>query len=479
MTPSFFFYDLETSGFSPRSARIMQFAGQRTDLDLNPVGEPVNVLIKLSPDVLPEPDAVLLTGITPQQTIAEGISEAEFTQLFNSEVVKPDTIFVGFNSVRFDDEFMRFTLYRNFSDAYSWQWKDGCSRWDILDVTRMTRALRPGGIKWPFASDGKPANRLEFLTSVNKISHVGAHDALSDVQATIAFARLLKTKQGDLFKYLLSIRGKKDVKRLIDKNEPFVYTSSHYPSEFMHTSAAIKLVDSPSPDASLVYDLRYDPTPFAKMSVQEIINAWQYSKDPDHVRLPIKTVKYNRVPAIAPLGVISDGASQANIKLSLETIKTNLKLLNDCKDELTRKVLKATENMDEARAKDQASLIENDITVDEKLYDGFFDSADVALMRSVQTTKPEDLNSDHLDFKDNRLKQLLPLYKARNYPKVLSDEERKAYDAFCKTKLTSGGDSSRLANYFSRLEQLGGNNVTKPERYLLEELLLYAQSLMP
>src|ERR1700744_3137298 len=147
MANTFFFYDLETSGFNPRSARTMQFAGQRTDLKLKPVGKPVNLLIKLTPDILPDPDAILVTGITPQQTLADGLTEAEFLKFFYEEVVRPGTIFIGFNSVRFDDEFMRFLLYRNFYDPYEWQWKDGNSRWDLLDLVRMTRALRPDGIE--------------------------------------------------------------------------------------------------------------------------------------------------------------------------------------------------------------------------------------------------------------------------------------------------------------------------------------------
>ena len=161
---TFLFYDLETSGINPRQSRIMQFAGQRTTLDFKPVGEPFNFLIKLNDDVLPDPDAILITGITPQRTIAEGISESEFTEIFNTKISTPGTIFVGFNNLRFDDEFIRFINYRNYYDAYTWQWQDGRSRWDILDMVRMTRALRPDGIEWPFAPDGRPANRLEYLT---------------------------------------------------------------------------------------------------------------------------------------------------------------------------------------------------------------------------------------------------------------------------------------------------------------------------
>ena len=192
MAQSFFFYDLETTGFDPKSSRIMQFAGQRTDMELQPIGEPVNVMIRLTPDVLPSPDAILVTGITPQQTLVDGLTEAEFLKLFVTEVATPGTIFTGFNSIRFDDEFVRYLHWRNFYDPYEWHWANNCSRWDVLDVVRMTRALRPDGIEWPFAPDGKPANRLEYLTKVNNLDHYKAHDALSDVHATIAVARLIR-----------------------------------------------------------------------------------------------------------------------------------------------------------------------------------------------------------------------------------------------------------------------------------------------
>jgi exodeoxyribonuclease-1 len=228
---TFYFFDLETSGFSPKNDRIMQFAGQRTDTDLNPLGEPDNILIKITPDILPQPDAVLIHGITPQKTLVEGITEPELAKYLTSQVFTKDTIAVGYNNIRFDNDFIRFMFWRNFTDAYEWCWKDGCSTWDLLDVVRMTRALRPEGIKWPFASDGKPSNKLELLSAINKLDHVDAHDALSDVRATIALAKLLKTKQPKLFNYLLEHRDKKKIAPLITSGKPVVYTSGRYPSE--------------------------------------------------------------------------------------------------------------------------------------------------------------------------------------------------------------------------------------------------------
>jgi exodeoxyribonuclease-1 len=479
MAASFFFYDLETSGFSPRTARIMQFGGQRTDMNLKPIGEPVNLLIKLTPDTLPSPDAILVTGITPQKTIAEGLTEAEFLKYFYKEIVVPDTIFAGFNNVRFDDEFMRFILYRNFYDAYEWQWKDGCSRWDLLDVTRMTRALRPDGIHWPFAPDGKPANRLEYLTKVNKLEHSDAHDALADVRATIAMARLLREKQPELFDYILKYRDKKENKQLVLKGAPFVYTSGRYDSQYLHTTAAALLSNHPNQDAALVYDLRFDPTTFAKMSTDELLEAWKFTKDPEAVRLPVKTLKYNRCPAVAPLGVMSDKASQKRLGLDLDIVAKNFEKLKRCRAELTKKVSEALARLDEEREQAQTALVDNQLTVDERLYDSFIGNADKSAMRVVRSSKPSELSGLSDSLQDQRLKSLLPLYKARNYPKELSQEERVAWDEFCDKKLLSGGDNSQLAQYFVRLQELKAGKLNVQQKYLLEELKLYGESIAP
>ncbi len=479
MADSFFFYDLETSGFKPREARIMQFGGQRTDMNLKPIGQPVNQLIKLTPDTLPSPDAIMITGITPQQTLADGQTEAEFLKFFYDEVVRPGTIFVGFNSIRFDDEFMRFLLYRNFYDAYEWQWKDKCSKWDLLDAVRMTRALRPAGIEWPFAPDGKPANRLEYLTSVNKLAHSDAHDALSDVLATIEVAKLVKAKQADLFQWLVDNRGKKAVAKLVEADEPFVYTSGKYSSEYLHTTAAVLLAKRPR-DEALVYDLRFDPAPFVKMSVAELSEAWSWTKDPDAIRLPVKTLKYNRCPAIAPLGVMKDESSQRRIKLDMATVNKHLNNFKQCRAELADKMLQVIAKRDEERDKAQTALVDDRLTVDARLYDGsFFGDGDKSAMRAVRAASPSELTGMSDSFRDNRLKNLLPLYKARNYPKALTAEERAAWDEFCRAKLWQGGDKSQLAQYFSRLEELAGEKLPKQKSYLLEELKLYGESIIP
>lgn len=466
---SFYFYDLETSGVNPRNDRIMQFAGQRTDMDLNPLGEPDDFLIALTEDTLPSPDAILITGITPQKTKTDGMTEAEFAQIFGENIATPGTIFVGFNSIRFDDEFVRYFLYRNYYDAYEWQWKDGRGRWDLLDVVRMTRALRPDDIKWPFDADGKPTNRLEFLTAVNKLDHSNAHDALSDVKATIALAQLLKERQPKLFEYLLSIRDKKAVEALVTSGQPFVYTSGKYSGEHEKTTVVTMLAAHPRVSAALVYDLRYDPEPFLKLTPEELVEAWRYKKDSDEPRLPVKTLRYNRCPAVAPLGVL-DKASQERLKIDLKTTEANRqKVLAD--RGFVTKLIKALDIMDKQQ---QTRLMSDETEVDAQLYDSFVNDKDRQEMTKVRRAEPNDLVAGKFHFSDDRLKKLLVLYKARNFPKQLTDEQRQAWESFRTQRL-----QKQLPFFSQRLNELAATQTSPEKQYILEELKLYAESVMP
>lgn len=474
MVQSFFWYDLETTGVDCRDGRVMQFAGQRTNMDLEPIGDPVNILIKLTEDILPDPDAVLLTGITPQQTLQDGVTEAEFLQIFHTEIATPNTIFVGYNSVRFDDEWMRCLNYRNFYDAYEWQWKDGRSRWDILDVVRMTRALRPEGIKWPVTEDGKPTNRLELLTGLNGLDHEKAHDALNDVLASIAFAKLIREKQPKLFEWLLSLRDKKKIAEVVEAGDPFVYTSSKYDSECEKTTVVQRIAPHPKKDKALVYDLRYDPTEFLGLSPSGLADRWRWTREKDApTRLPVKTLRYNRCPAVAPLGVMKDAPKK--IQVSLETITKHRKLLAN-NPEFTKNVLAALSILDKEQ-EDRLKAKPKD--VDSCLYDGFFDDHDRRVMQAVRAAKPDELAAFIDEAHDERLRQLLPRYKARNFSKYLTDEERAEWEAYRSHRFMDGGTESYLAKYMHRLGELAGTDLDENKRYLLEELQLYAESVMP
>lgn len=477
MSASFFFYDLETSGFGASTARIMQFAGQRTDLELHPIGDPENYMIKLTDDILPDPDAIMVTGITPQAVRAEGITEAAFLRHFTDVIATPDTIFIGYNTVRFDDEFMRYLHYRNFYDPYEWQWQDGRSRWDLLDVVRMTRALRPEGIEWPFDVQGKPTNRLELLTGINKLAHAHAHDALSDVEATISVARLIRNKHTKLFDYLLTMRQKNKIADLVDGGQPFVYTSGKYPSEFDKTTIVTTICAHPKRQAAFVYDLRHDPTTYLGKTPEQLVELWKWKKEPEEPRLPIKTLQYNRCPAIAPLGVL-DQKSQERIKIDLQKVKEHKRILESSKDFEVR-LCKAWEIM-ESLQQPQTSLVNTQDDVDASMYDGFFAPQDKQAMRVVRAAEPQELSTLDLHFQDERLNALLPLYKARNYPELLTGEERSDWEKFCVQRLIGGGKQSRMAHFFTRLQEIATReHLTSHQQYLIEELRLYAEGIIP
>lgn len=477
MAASFYFYDLETTDINPRAGRIMQFAGQRTSLTLEPLGLPDDITIKLTDEILPEPDAIMVTGITPQSTIAEGITEAEFLRYFQENICQPETIFVGFNNVRFDDEFMRFTMYRNFYDAYEWSWQDKRGRWDLLDTLRMTRALRPDGINWPFAPDGRPSNSLALLTSINKLDHKNAHDAVSDVLATIAVARLLLNKQPKLFDYLLSMRNKNKVKELVESGEPFVYTSGKYPSAYEKTTVVASLGGHPGKQGDLVFDLRRNPQEIDKLTAEQMVTEWTGRYEDETKRFPIKTLQFNRCPAVAPLSVLqSDPASIERIKISLDEVKKNFSALKKLPD-LRGKILKALEIMDKHR---QAAFITDELDVDSQLYDGFFSESDKTAMAVVRAAGKDEIGALDLNFTDQRLGKLFPLYKARNFRAVLSEEDRSAWERFRYHKLMDGGVKSAVTRYFTRIGEIAKRpNLTSDQTFLLEELQLYGESIMP
>ncbi len=467
---TFYFFDLETSGFRAREDRIMQFAGQRTDMDLNPVGEPDNILVKMTPDVLPQPDAVLVHGITPQKTLADGISEAELAKYLTGQVFSKDTIAVGYNNIRFDNDFIRFTFWRNFYDAYEWSWKNGCSTWDLLDLVRMTRALRPAGIEWPFAPDGKPSNRLEYLTQVNKLDHADAHDALSDVKATIALARLLKAKQPKLFDYLLNLRDKKKVAPLVTSSKPFVYASGRYPSEFNHTTVAACVATKDDKSGAIIYDLRIDPEEFTKLPAGELAERWA-ARGEDVPYFPVKSMGFNRCPAIAPLEVLEKDDGYAKLQLHKEIVADHLRKLAAAPD-FGGKLLEA---LDKMWPKRQSGLVADPQKVDGALYEGFVSNDDAVKMSVVRAAGADSKKLD-VDFKDERLKLLLPLYKARNFPKKLDSKEQAAWEAFRRIKLVVSGSAGR---FYSRLEELAKTpGLDSQKKYLLEELNLYAQSVI-
>jgi exodeoxyribonuclease-1 len=468
MSKTYFFYDLETSGLSARDDRIMQFAGRRTTLDLEPVGEPYNILIALNDDTLPSPDALMVTGISPQKTVDEGYTEAQFAKLLQDEVFTPDTIAVGFNNIRFDDEFIRHILWRNFYDPYEWSWKDGRARWDFLDVVRMTRALRPDGITWPLTEEGRSTNRLELLTKCNGIEHENAHDALADVDALVAVAGLIKTHQPQLFEYLFSMKDKRAVQELVnlDNKQPFVYTSGRYGGDHDFTTVAFPLTSGKN-GAVVVYDLRVDPTPFIDMDSKELAKklyaSWEERRDPEFVALPTKELQYNRAPAVAPLGVLEKSDAWTRLGLDREAIVHHQKLLLGA-PHFAENLRGLYETKPEYKKMPDPEA---------QLYDGFLSDRDKLRVETVRNATERELADFHPEFSDERLSPLLLHYKARNFPKSLSESEQATWEEWRAMRL-----QRQLPGFMKALSRLA-TSASESDQFMLQEMQLWAESVLP
>ncbi len=477
---TFFFYDLETSGFSPQNDRIMQFAGQRTDENLNRIGEPINILVRLNDDVLPSPSALMVTKISPQKTVEEGYTEAEFSKMLVEEYFTPDTVIVGYNNVRFDDVHIQHLLWRNFYPPYDWQWKDGRSRWDLLDVVRMIRALRPEGINWPFIINEETgekfaANKLELLTKENGILHENAHDAMSDVDGLIDVARLLKEKQPQIFDYLFKIRSKNEVQKLVnlENPKPFVYTSGRFKVEFEKTTVTFPIAPAKNQNV-IVWDLRFSPEKFIDWSEDQILENitadFETRSSDDFEPIAAKILQYNKCPAVAPMGVLTE-ENQQRLKIDLAEIQKNLDIL--------RKNPHFAENL--RSAFERRSEVFQDKSSAEKpapearLFEGFVSRSDDIKIEAVRNSTDRELADFHPDFTDERLTDLLLHYKARSFPKSLSSQEKELWEEYRVENL-----QKMMPNFMKEFQEIANNqNLNSQEEYILEEIKLWLENILP
>jgi exodeoxyribonuclease-1 len=473
---TFYWHDYETLGTDPARDRPVQFAGLRTDADLNVIGEPLVVYSRPSRDVLPHPEACLVTGISPQLALERGVCEAEFIERIHRELAAPGTCGVGYNSIRFDDEVTRFALYRNFYDPYAREFRNGNSRWDIIDMVRLTYALRPEGIEWPSRDDGLASFRLEDLTAANGIEHGAAHDALADVEATIAVARLIRERQPRLYHYVLEHRDKRSALAMLDLDvrKPVLHVSGMFGAGRHNIALIMPLCKHPSNTNEIIcYDLAVDPDSLAGLDAEAFRERLFCPTDqlPEGVVRPgIKTVRVNRCPVLATPKLLDDGvAERLGIDVaSCQAHRERLLAMGDLGG-LLREVYSAGPPRVESNP-------------DCMLYSGgFFSDADRRTMDAVRDARPEELGRASFPFEDERLPEMLFRYRARNYPESLTAEEREQWEEFRFAWLTDpeAGATICLGDYQAQLEELLASPTLTPERRrLLQDLLDYGDSLL-
>lgn len=431
MAASFLFYDLETFGTDPRRSRIAQFAAIRTDVDLNPVDDPWDFLVKPADDLLPSPVATLITGITPQQAQRDGVNESEaFARIFEA-MSAPETCTLGYNSLRFDDEFVRYGLFRNFHDPYEREWRAGNSRWDLLDVMRLAHALRPDGIVWPLREDGAPSFKLEHLAAANGVREGDAHEALSDVRALIGMARKLKAAQPKLWDYTLKLRDKKFAGRMLDTvaMTPVLHVSQRFPASRLCAAAVVPLVRHPKIDNRIVvFDLHEAPDALLALDADEIVDRlYTPAADlpPGEARIPLKEVHLNRSPMLIEWAHLRD-ADFERLRIDPALAEARAEQLREAGPALAEKIRRIY----------AARTPPETLDVDGSLYDGFLQDGDKRKFAEVRSAPPAALAQRDFAFKDPRLPELLFRYRARNWPETLSIADAQRWNAYRRTRLT-------------------------------------------
>ncbi|AYC34109.1 exodeoxyribonuclease I [Pseudomonas cavernae] len=470
MSASIFWYDYETTGIDPRRDRPLQVAGIRTDEALNEIGEPLNLYCRPSDDILPHPAACLITGISPGRLAEQGLGEAEFMTHVHRELATPGTCGAGYNSLRFDDEVTRNSLYRNFFDPYAREWQGGNSRWDLIDVVRTAYALRPEGIHWP-EEDGRVTLKLERLTAANGLEHGQAHDALSDVRATIALARLVRERQPKLYDYLYQLRSKQRVLDQVRLLQPLVHISGRFSAARHYLAVVLPLAWHPrNRNALIVCDLQANPAPLLEQDADSLRRLLYTRRDElaaGELPVPLKLLHINRCPVVAPLNVLRDVDCQ---RLQLD--------LQECLARVER--LRETQTLWQGKL--QALYGEDEFTPSEdpeqQLYDGFLGERDRRLCERVRRAEPQSLGREDWLFDDPRLAELLFRYRARNFPETLAATEQSRWREFCQNRLSAQewGAPNTLASFEMALAA-ALENASSGQRQLLGEWREYAQQL--
>ncbi|MBH8612242.1 exodeoxyribonuclease I [Pseudomonas mohnii] len=468
---SIFWYDYETTGINPRCDRPLQMAGLRTDFDLNEIDEPVNLYCQPSDDILPHPAACAITGITPGQLAEHGLSEADFMTRVHAQLAAPGTCGAGYNTLRFDDEMTRYSLYRNFFDPYAREWQGGNSRWDLIDVVRAAYALRPDGIVWPMDEEGRVTLKLERLTAANGIDHGNAHEALSDVRATIALARLIREKQPKLYDWLFNLRSKQKVLDQIRLLQPMVHVSGRFSAARNYVGVVLPLAWHPrNKNALIVCDLQLDPQGLLDLDA-ETLRQRLYTRREElaegELPVPLKLIHINKCPVVAPMSVLRP-EDQQRLGLDMALYQQRALQLNDAQKVWQDKVSAIYAREDFTANQDP----------EQQLYDGFIGDRDRRLCEQVRMADPTQLAQAQWPFDDERLPELLFRYRARNFPDTLNFDEQERWRLFCQKRLSvpEWGAPNTLESFVQTAAQL---NVTATpfQKSVLNEWQEYVQVL--
>lgn len=335
---TFTWYDTETSGIDHEYDQIYQFASVKTDANLNIIpNSEKNLNCKPRIDVIPQPGAFLTHMIDIDMLVKEGMSEFELTRMIANEFMSNSNNMVsGYNTIGFDDEVVRRLMFRNMRDPYSHEWMEGNGRFDSYKMIQMIYALKPEMLTWRKNDKGSHSLKLEHLVEDNGLLDIGhqAHDALSDVYATIALTKHLKEDNPRLFDYAMKLTDKRNVSSVlfnnydVAKRTPIVDVNTIYGGGKKYSSILLPIIgDVKNSSKVLCVDLTKDPTDLFGMSSKDI-NKYLFTKREEleaHApRVPAAGIAINKMPMVMQLKPNTLNNEQADrMDVDLDQVEAN------------------------------------------------------------------------------------------------------------------------------------------------------------
>jgi len=421
---TFIFYDTETTGLSAGFDQILQFAAIITDDDLNPVEE-VNLRCRLLPHVIASPGALAITGVRPADIAGANLSHYEMIRDIRALVERhAPVVMVGYNSISYDENMLRQAFYQTLNPIYLTN-TGGNTRMDVLNLAHAASEYAPGLLSIPTNARGRSVFKLDQLAPANGLMHEDAHEAMSDTQATLDLARMIRNGAPEVWEALYAARSKPSALAFMEREEVFCATNMRFGQSSILATRIGANPENPSEVA--VFDLTHDPAHYLDIARGDMPSLLRTTPR------PIRTVKANQQPILVPYGLSNDHVAG-----------------NDLPEDLLREraaQVRAHPNFEEKVVHAVANRYppwEQSPHVEARIYEGFPSRADENLMVDFHRRPWEERIAIVDQFQDERLRALGERLVWAERPDVLSEEASQRLDAWQRNRFLAGGDTPWL-----------------------------------
>jgi len=423
----FIFYDTETTGTRTPFDQILQFAAIKTDDEFN-ILDTFDVRCRLLPYIVPAPGALLVTGVSVSDITTCPLSHFEMMRQVHTKMhewSEGGAVFVGWNSMRFDETMLRQAYYQTLLPVYQTN-TNGNGRADIMRMVQIVSTCAPNCLAIPLQTDGKRTFKLGLIAAANNVVLEHAHEALADTGATLGVAKLVKQRAPALWDALIANARKSGPLSLI-KSEPFLLLSEYYFSNAYSFVVAAIVANADNANEWAVFDLQFDPAQYLNASDDDLRAAI------DGKAKAIRRVSINSQPGLLPVDFAPDDIQGG--RQSLETYQARAQLIRE-HSAFRQRVARLLADRYEDKAEPA--------NVEERIYSGFPSNDDQALMHSFHGENWEDRIGIIPEIKDDRYRQLGQRIVATERPDLLTVKARQVWESWCRERLCQNGDTPWL-----------------------------------